>query len=236
MVGIVDTDSFAKWGAHLLSAAPAAWSLELLVVDTPRTASPAQLRAAFRGLDDRLAHLASAPPAPLTVDAIVERLRHEPPDAVLVSTIGPVAELLIEEVHRRVSPRPVLLTGLPGISFPAKWKGVFSRARADLFVLHSHREVRAYEELATENGVEPAFALATLPFAARPTRRHSRHSRHRPTRPTPPTPPTPDAAPRQRDSVVFAAQPSVPHPEPTEPASPAGSPTPPVGTRRGASW
>ncbi|WP_156463570.1 DUF6716 putative glycosyltransferase [Curtobacterium sp. Leaf183] len=213
VVGIVDTDSFAKWGAHLLSAAPAAWSLELLVVDTPRTASTAQLRAAFRGLDDRLAPLASAPPAALTVDTIVERLRHEPPDAVLVSTIGPVAELLIEEVHRRVGPRPVVLTGLPGISFPAKWKGVFSRARADLFVLHSHREVRAYEELATENGVEPAFALATLPFAARPTQPTPPTRPTRRTRPTPPTPPTPDAAPRQRDSVVFAAQPSVPESE-----------------------
>ncbi|MBF4583616.1 hypothetical protein ITJ54_13165 [Curtobacterium sp. VKM Ac-2865] len=192
VVGIVDTDSFAKWGAHLLSAAPDDWSLELLVVHTPRTASPAQLRSAFRGLDDRLAHLATEPPTPLDVDAVVERLRVDPPDAVLVSVIGPVAELLIEEVHRRVPHRPVLVTGLPGISFPAKWKGVFSRARADLFVLHSHREVRDYEALAAENGVEPFFALATLPFAAAPARA---------ARPGP--------APT-RDSVVFAAQPSVP--------------------------
>jgi hypothetical protein len=192
VVGIVDTDSFAKWGAHLLSAAPDGWSLELLVVHTPRTASPAQLRSAFRGVDDRLAHLATEPPTPLDVDAVVERLRLDPPDAVLVSVIGPVAELLIEEVHRRVPRRPVLVTGLPGISFPAKWKGVFSRARADLFVLHSHREVRDYEALAAENGVEPFFALATLPFAAAPAR-----TARRGTAPT-------------RDSVVFAAQPSVP--------------------------
>ncbi|OII38398.1 hypothetical protein BIU98_14440 [Curtobacterium sp. MMLR14_010] len=192
VVGIVDTDSFAKWGAHLLSAAPAGWSLELLVVRTPRTASPAQLRSAFRGLDDRLAHLATEPPTPLDVDAVVEGLRLDPPDAVLVSVIGPVAELLIEEVHRRVPHRPVLVTGLPGISFPAKWKGVFSRARADLFVLHSHREVRDYEALAAENGVEPFFALATLPFAAAPARAARR-----------------DPAPTP-DSVVFAAQPSVP--------------------------
>ncbi|MCJ1713090.1 DUF6716 putative glycosyltransferase [Curtobacterium sp. VKM Ac-2922] len=201
MVGIVDTDSFAKWGAHLLSAAPRDWSLELLVVDTPRTASPAQLRAAFRGLDDRLAHLAATPPAPLTVDAIVDRLRCDPPDAVLVSTIGPVAELLIDEVHRQVTPRPVLLTGLPGISFPAKWKGVFSRARADLFVLHSHREVRAYDAMATENGVVPFFALATLPFAARPG--HSLTAQ----------PPADHDATHTPDSVVFAAQPSVPESE-----------------------
>jgi hypothetical protein len=191
VVGLVDTDSFAKWGAHLLATAPARWDLELRTVATPRSASRAQLRSAFRGLDDRLAHLAAAPPEPLGVDAVVEQLRQDPPDAVLVSLIGPVAELVIDEVHRRVPRRPVLVTGLPGISFPAKWKGVFFRARADLFVLHSHREVRAYEELATEGDVEPHFALATLPFARRSA---AGAGRDRPV----------------RDAVVFAAQPSVP--------------------------
>lgn len=190
VVGLVDTDSFAKWGAHLLATAPAHWNLELLTVATPRSASRAQLRSAFRGVDARLTHLAAAPPDPLDVDTVVERLRQDPPDAVLVSLIGPVAELVIGEVHRRVPRRPVLVTGLPGISFPAKWKGVFFRARADLFVLHSHREVRAYEELAAEGGVEPHFALATLPFAR-------------------PAAAAPSAA-LVPDSVVFAAQPSVP--------------------------
>ncbi|MEK6343566.1 MAG: DUF6716 putative glycosyltransferase [Curtobacterium sp.] len=194
VVGLVDTDSFAKWGAHLLAAAPEHWDLELVVVRTPRTASTAQLGAAFRGLDRRLAALASRPPAPTDVDAIIDRLRTDPPDAVLVSLIGPVAELVIDQVHRRVPDRPVLLTGLPGISFPAKWKGLFFRARADLFVLHSHREVRAYEELAVCGGLVPAFALATLPFA-RPTAERSART---------------EGTTTARDSVVFAAQPSVP--------------------------
>jgi hypothetical protein len=192
VVGLVDTDSFAKWGAHLLAGAPAHWDLELLIVATPRSASRSQLRSAFRGLDDRLAHLATVPPEPLGVDDVVERIRRDPPDAVLVSLIGPVAELVVEEIHRRVLRRPVLVTGLPGISFPAKWKGVFFRARADLFVLHSHREVRAYEELARTGGVEPHFALATLPFAQ------------------PRAAAVQTAGAVRRDSVVFAAQPSVP--------------------------
>ncbi|WNY33839.1 hypothetical protein Q9Q99_18600 [Curtobacterium flaccumfaciens] len=182
VVGLVDTDSFAKWGAHLLATAPADWDLELRTVATPRSASPKQLRSAFRGLDRRLAHLHREPPAPKDVDAAVEELRQDPPDAVLVSLIGPVAELVIDEVHRRIPDRPVLVSGLPGISFPAKWKGIFFRARADLFVLHSHREVRAYEELAREGGVEPHFALATLPFArgCRRDRRYRRDGRDRP--------------------------------------------------------
>ena len=190
VVGLVDTDSFAKWGAHLLATAPAHWRLELLVVATPRSASRAQLTSAFRGVDARLAHLAALPPEPVPVDTIVQRLRVAPPDALLVACIGPVAELVIDEVHRRVPRRPVLLTGLPGISFPAKWKGVFFRARADLFVLHSHREVRAYRDLARAGGTDPHFALATLPFA---------RSRG-----------VADDRGTVRDAVVFAAQPSVP--------------------------
>lgn len=188
VVGLVDTDSFAKWGSHLLAAAPAGWDLELATVRTPQAASAKQLHSAFRGLDDRLGHLETAPPSPLDVDTIIARLQDDPPDAVLVACIGPVAELVISEVHRRVAHRPVLLTGLPGISFPAKWKGVFFRARADLFVLHSHREVRAYRQLASEGGIAPHFALATLPFARR----------------------WPQASTVRRDSIVFAAQPSVP--------------------------
>ncbi|WP_396290565.1 DUF6716 putative glycosyltransferase [Curtobacterium sp. KT1] len=197
VVGLVDTDSFAKWGAHLLATAPADWDLELRTVATPRSASPEQLRSAFRGLDRRLAHLRHDPPAPNDVDAVVEELRVNPPDAVLVSLIGPVAELVIDEVHRRIPDRPVLVSGLPGISFPAKWKGIFFRARADLFVLHSHREVRAYDEMAREGGVQPHFALATLPFARSATAGASASA-------------TAGASAPVRDSVVFAAQPSVP--------------------------
>ncbi|WIB12108.1 hypothetical protein DEJ36_15215 [Curtobacterium sp. MCPF17_052] len=105
VVGLVDTDSFAKWGAHLLSAAPAHWSLELLTVATPRSASPAQLRAAFRGVDARLGPIDLAPPGPVGVDEVVARLRAAPPDAVLVSCIGPVAEVVIDQVLRSIPPR-----------------------------------------------------------------------------------------------------------------------------------
>jgi hypothetical protein len=207
VVGLVDTDSFAKWGAHLLATAPADWDLELRTVATPRSASPEQLRSAFRGLDRRLAHLRHDPPAPNDVDAVVEELRVNPPDAVLVSLIGPVAELVIDEVHRRIPDRPVLVSGLPGISFPAKWKGIFFRARADLFVLHSHREVRAYDEMAREGGVQPHFALATLPFARSATAGASASATA--TASTGATATASASAP-VRDSVVFAAQPSVP--------------------------
>lgn len=197
VLGLVDTDSFAKWGAHLLSASPAEWDLEVATVATPVSASPAQLSSAFRGVDVRLASLVSAPPTVRSVDDVVERIRLDPPDAVLVATLGPVAELLIDEIHRRVSPRPVLITGLPGISYPAKWKGLFLRARADLFVLHSRREVREYTALAEDGGVVPHYGLATLPFVGDERDRADRDAQR--ARPMP-----------ARDSIVFAAQPSVP--------------------------
>lgn len=206
LLGIVDTDSFAKWGAHLLSATPSDWTLELATVATPTAASAAQLRAALHGVGERLAGAAAAPPAAEHVDAIVDRIRRDPPDAVVVATIGPVAELIIDLLHRRVRPRPVIVTGLPGISYPAKWKGVFLRARADVFVLHSRREVREYARLAAEGGVEPHFALATLPFLRRsPEGNDSRDGGD-----------AAEASPRTdtvRDRVIFAAQPSVPSAE-----------------------
>lgn len=199
VVGIVDTDSFAKWGAHLLSASPADWRLELLTAATPVAASEEQLHSAFDGVDARLAAVAAAPPVALHVDRIVEGLRADPPDAVLVATLGPVAELLIDRIHQLVHPRPVLVTGLPGISYPAKWKGLFLRARADLFVLHSRREVREYAALAAENGVAPHFALARLPFL-RATDDGASGSGSGSA--------SGDAV--VPDTVVFAAQPSVP--------------------------
>ncbi|MEG8037267.1 hypothetical protein QP157_18705 [Sphingomonas sp. LR61] len=210
MVALVDTDSFAKWGAHLLAAAPAGWDLDLRTVATPRSASAKQLRSAFRGLDARLAHLRTDPPTPKNVDAVVEELRVDPPDAVLVSLIGPVAELVIDEVHRRIPDRPVLVSGLPGISFPAKWKGIFFRARADLFVLHSHREVRAYEEMAIEGGVVPRFALATLPFARSASASASTGATASASTGAPASASTGAPDEPVRDAVVFAAQPSVP--------------------------
>ncbi|WP_162819098.1 DUF6716 putative glycosyltransferase [Leifsonia aquatica] len=197
VLGVVDTDSFAKWGAHLLAAAPEDWRLELVPVATPTAASRDQLRSAFHGLDDRLSALADDPPTAVPMDAIVDRVRTDPPDAVLVATLGPVAELLIDQLHRRVRDRPVIVTGLPGISYPAKWKGLFLRARADLFVLHSRREVREYTALAESGGVEPHFALATLPFL-------------RTDGPAPSAEAGTRSATVRRDAVVFAAQPSVP--------------------------
>ncbi|QDZ14942.1 DUF6716 putative glycosyltransferase [Humibacter ginsenosidimutans] len=201
IIGIVDSDSFVKWGASLLATMPAGWRSSLVAVNTAATASDGQLRSALgalpavEGVRGGAGSIGDGT-APgvgeverLSRPEIIERIRRERPDAVLVATRGPIAEVLIDEIHQRVPRRPVIVTGLPGISTPAKWKGLFLRARADLFVLHSHREIREYRALAASRGMTHRFGLSTLPFL---------HGRAR------------GPIGGRRDRIVFAAQPTVP--------------------------
>ena len=181
IIGIVDSDSFVKWGASLLGTLPGDWETSLIAVNTAATASDAQLVSAVGPGGETIERLQRP--------EVIDRVRAQRPDAVLVATRGPIAEVLIAELVRRIPRRPVIVTGLPGISTPAKWKGLFLRAQADLFVLHSHREIREYRAMAAEHGTSHRFGLSTLPFL------HSASGIR-------------SAA--ARDSIVFAAQPTVP--------------------------
>ena len=183
VAGIVDSDSFAKWGASLLDSLPGEWDLSLLVVSSALTASPRQLADAVAHTRFGARGVRFLAISDVLRDPVVERA-----DAVVVACRGPVAEVLLNALNRRDA-RPVLVSGLPGISIPARWKGIFYRAQADLFVLHSHQEVAAYRELAADRDTDIEFVLATLPFARR------RHV---------------DSPPAVRDSVIFAAQAIVP--------------------------
>ncbi len=77
---------------------------------------------------------------------------------------GPQARV-IRVSCARLDPRPVLVSGLPGISAPATRKALYFRHQADLFVVHSHREVRRVPCARHRNGWSRAIALASLPFA-----------------------------------------------------------------------
>ncbi len=61
----------------------------------------------------------------------------------------------------------MLVSGLPGISIPATRKALRFRQQADLFVVHSRRELVEFTALASANGWQQRFALDTLPFAHR---------------------------------------------------------------------
>lgn len=154
IVAVADTDSYVKWAAALLGPVPGA---ELIVLETELVVSAAQQRAALAGSGlERVRRATFADLPGLLADA----------DAVLLAARGPLVRVLAR-LASRLDPQPVILTGLPGISVPATWLALHFRRACDLFILHSHREVREFSRLAVERGIRQRFALATLPFARR---------------------------------------------------------------------
>ena len=157
VVAVADTDSYVKWAAALLGSRPDAVDGRLLVLDTPLVVSEAQQRSALAGsgLTDVWR---------VSFDDLPARLAERDPDVVLLAARGPLVRVLARVVRTCV-PSSVIATGLPGISVPATRKALVYRASCDVFVLHSHREVREFTALAIEKGFVQRFALARLPFA-----------------------------------------------------------------------
>ncbi|WP_433256378.1 DUF6716 putative glycosyltransferase [Streptosporangium sp. CA-135522] len=153
---MADSDSYLKWAAYLLGDLPASCTAELTVIRTPITPSPAQIHAAVTG--------AATDPPVLSARALrraAERLR---PDVVLVACTGPVVDVLVSEVLSGLAPRPVFVSGLPGISIPATEKAWVFRSGCDLFVLHSEREVAEFTAIGRELGGGGVVGMARLPF------------------------------------------------------------------------
>jgi hypothetical protein len=179
VIAISDSDSYLKWSVATLRALPGSWSSTQLLVKNPVLPSPEQVRAA-----------AGRPVPVLSYPTLMRVLLRESPDVVVLAATGPVVAALTAAPAFRAADRPVVVTGLPGISVPATPRGVILRAGCDLFVLHSHREIAEFTELADELLVPTTFALASLPFLAR-----------RPHDAEPPPPGT---------DLLFAAQAQVP--------------------------
>jgi hypothetical protein len=157
VVAIADSDSYVKWGASLASRMPAHWNVTLVVLANPVLPSAEQLDAALR-------ESTLAAPAVVDLPTLSTWVAREQPDLVLLSLRGPLIKVVVRAVLGATTKRPVLVSGLPGISIPATRKAVAHRAQADLFVLHSKHEVREFTALAAEMGIAQRFALATLPF------------------------------------------------------------------------
>ncbi|MGO1266050.1 MAG: DUF6716 putative glycosyltransferase, partial [Microbacterium gubbeenense] len=141
VVAVADTDSYVKWAAALIADPRVDGSL--LVLETELAVSDSQLRSAVSGLD--------VPVRRVPYDRLRRALVGA--EVVLVAARGPVARV-VARVAGRLSPRPVIVTGLPGISIPPTWLAMHFRRECDLFVLHSHREVREFEALAGERGID----------------------------------------------------------------------------------
>jgi hypothetical protein len=161
IVGLADSDSYVKWGAALLGTLPPEWERELLVVDSQFTVNDTQLRDAIAGTGvTEVARTAFAD--------VSARVAERAPDVVLVAAPGPVSRELVRLIAR-LEPRPVIVSGMPGISIPVTVKALRFRRQSDLMIVHSRREVREFATLARERGWDHRLGLARLPFAsARP--------------------------------------------------------------------
>ncbi|WP_426325246.1 DUF6716 putative glycosyltransferase [Microbacterium sp. E-13] len=159
VVAIADTDSYVKWAAALLGGVGERWDASLLVFETPLVVSDAQLASALSGSGlsrDRVERI--------DYRRLVARLTELRVDAVVIGARGPLVRVLARDLMA-LPQRPVVVTGLPGISIPATRKAVVYRLQCDLFVVHSRREVREFGALSARTGYAHRYALATLPFA-----------------------------------------------------------------------
>ncbi|HEY0239311.1 MAG TPA: DUF6716 putative glycosyltransferase, partial [Friedmanniella sp.] len=153
VLAVADTDSYLKWGAATLDAMPAHWRTTQVVVDNPVGPSAAQIAAATH----RPVEVADR-------TALLRRIKGERPDVVLLACTGPVVSTLSNASVLAGPRRPLLVTGLPGISVPATRQALRARSRCDLMLLHSHREVAEFRAKAAVHWPGLAFGLARLPF------------------------------------------------------------------------
>lgn len=158
---MADTDSYVKWAAALLGTVAEGWDASLLVLETPLVVSDGQLAAAVSGSGLEPARIER-----VAYRVLGDRLAELRPDAVLLAARGPLVRVLARDVAA-LDQRPVIVTGLPGISIPATRKAVGYRLQCDLFVVHSRREVREFGALSARTGLAHRYALASLPFARR---------------------------------------------------------------------
>ncbi|UJP09582.1 hypothetical protein L2X99_14340 [Microbacterium sp. KUDC0406] len=162
VVAIGDADSFVKWSAALIDRVPDI-SQHMLLVRTPLVVSDAQKRAALAGT--RFAEDARSVTRLAYAD-VASWLARDRPDVVVLAGRAPFVRLLGCEIDR-LAERPIVVSGLPGMSIPALRGALEYRRHTDLMVVHSRREVAAYSRLGRRLGVTVPIALATLPYAPR---------------------------------------------------------------------
>ncbi len=159
VLGVADSDSYIKWGASILSRMPGSWARELVVIRTPALPSSRQLDSAFAGTGF------SAADSPLVdLSDLADLVAEQRPDVVLLSVRGPVVRVLVRMIVAAGPHRPLIVSGLPGISIPATLLALYYRSQVDMLILHSKREIAEFGELAASWGIRQDFALATLPF------------------------------------------------------------------------
>jgi hypothetical protein len=137
---VADSDSYLKWaGARYAEAVERGLNVQLVVVRSDVTPSASQIVSA---LDGR-----AATAAVISFAALVERLRTERPDVLLLACRGLLIYLLLQDELHGERPARVIATGLPGVWMPPTELGVRYRTGADVIVVHSAAERDAVRKL-----------------------------------------------------------------------------------------
>lgn len=167
-----------------MGTVPPTWHRELVVVRTDALPSDRQLADSLVDTPwDRVEIVGR--------DDLSDLVQTRRPDVVIAAARGFVVAAYLDLLFRTAgAQRPVIVSGLPGISLPAQLNGVRARGACDVLVLHAKAEVEQYTQLVEQlGGTHARVGLSTLPFLRdRLTHPHA----------------------QVRDSIVFAPQPSVP--------------------------
>ncbi|MBE3000334.1 hypothetical protein IDM40_16730 [Nocardiopsis sp. HNM0947] len=167
VLAVADTEARVRLSAAMLGAVPGeGHTVGLAVLNGPHAPAPARLRAALRSTPQADRHVPV-----LTRSRLRSLVRKRRPDAVLLNCsadrVAELAPLLETGTGGR---RPALVSALAPLSSEVTEAELRARARTDLLVVHSHRELAACADLAARTGVHVGTALATLPYLPR-TRR-----------------------------------------------------------------
>ncbi|WP_229053672.1 DUF6716 putative glycosyltransferase [Aeromicrobium sp. Leaf350] len=185
---LTDSDSYVKWGAALAGRVPPSWHVRFAIARGSAEPSARQVAEAVAGTviePDTIERVGLE-----DVRTILQTWR---PDVLVTAARGLAVQTVVELAVDNRPDRPVIVSGLPGIALPVLPYGLGFRRSVDLFVLHSHREVRAFAEASRALDIPHRYALARLPFL--PDCAH-------------PSAQGPASLPRSR--IVFAAQALVP--------------------------
>ncbi|GEL95194.1 DUF6716 putative glycosyltransferase [Cellulomonas composti] len=170
VLAVADSDSYLKWAASTLerlASAEGPGTADDLLVDPALVV----LRSPTDPTDEQVAAAVSRsrwhdrPPERVTLRALRRLLLATRPDVVLVATTGPAAELLLRTLAD-LPFRPLLVTGLPGMSVPATELALRYRAGVDVLVVHSHRERDEFVDLAARLDIPLDVVVDRLPFLA----------------------------------------------------------------------
>lgn len=160
---LCDTDSYVKWGAALGDRLPDDWRVDLVVARSTATPSAGQLADALAGT-----RASATAPEVVGLADLRRRLVTDAPDVLVLSARGWTVQAATSVVDN-VPDRPVLVTGLPGVGVPVLPYGLGFRRAADVFVVHSRRELREFRHASRRLDLPDRFALGHLPYLARQT-------------------------------------------------------------------